>query len=388
MNLRNQPSRVLRPPSRLGVWSYFASSIVLASCLVALYFGLQPTVERWLVERWENQLTELPASLAPGVMADAATQGDWGLRLLTTATLSPNEPAQQAACRELELQLERWAAEATADHSADVVRLTAFLANHLERYNETQQRELRPLVQRLTNWPIDRRHADSAAFIAHCETLARRVAEIRLAAVTTPSPAKTVPVDPPRSPVENNPLPDNRESEPNDVREPVSDEPTPQERADPELILEMLPASPNEIRRLPSRSPRRIDSRPATKPTSDFREDAPADEVIPIANERLEALTDWEVITRFYAAEINPQWVEAELARRGYQPRDIAIARRAAHPEVVVRMQLIEELPQLKGIDARLWLRQLGLDPAAEVRKRAHALLRTSGDLSTLQTKM
>src|SRR5262249_44027569 len=122
----------------------------------------------------------------------------------------------------------------------------------------------------------------------------------------------------------------------------------------------------------PNEAPLRL-SKPPGATRSSFEPD----------NRRWKDWPDWQVI-RLLQHSSDKEAAEAELRLRGYQNRDLAIARRAVDPEPTARLQLVEDLPRLPGIDARLWLQQLAEDSDHAVRTAAIGILKTaySGPLS------
>ena len=75
---------------------------------------------------------------------------------------------------------------------------------------------------------------------------------------------------------------------------------------------------------------------------------------------------------------------EAALRQRGFQDREIALARQLYHPDPQMRRGLARVLPEVPGLDAAAWLMELGRDADAEVRLTAFTLLATTGDPAIL----
>lgn len=69
--------------------------------------------------------------------------------------------------------------------------------------------------------------------------------------------------------------------------------------------------------------------------------------------------------------------VVEELIRRGYHDSHLEAARRLFDPDPRVRRKLIDELPELVGINPKVWLEELSQDDNDAVRTAAIAMLRT-----------
>jgi hypothetical protein len=74
----------------------------------------------------------------------------------------------------------------------------------------------------------------------------------------------------------------------------------------------------------------------------------------------------------------------ADLKRRGFTDRHLALARQAIDPDPAVRRRLARQLPEMTGLDAAVWLVLLSRDTDAEVRLTALTLLATTGDPALL----
>jgi HEAT repeat protein len=69
-----------------------------------------------------------------------------------------------------------------------------------------------------------------------------------------------------------------------------------------------------------------------------------------------------------------------ELTRRGFRPRDLRLAERLVNADPDVRLELVNSLPQLSGIDSRPWLIWLSSDPDSLVRRAAVSIIATGDD--------
>ncbi len=369
--------------SGFPVWRriLLVAGIALTASLAT--FSIRPLVEDWLVSQWEARLTALELRQDPApLMAEAAERGDWGLRLLVVACSNPNERANLAAIRQLQLQLDRWTEEPNFDHSQQVETIVQHLAQQADRYSPDQLLCLLPLIERLSMWPVASEKIALAQYLQNTELLVRRLAELppqkREFVEVVPDrgpeppqnvspPAEVARLDPPSAslavpPPEITPLPLPAEA----VPQPETS-PTPI-AAKPPMILEMLSPAPSNLRRLdeppaPSNEPRRLDPPEATPQ--------------PNAARRWEDWSDWQVI-RLLQRTTDAGAAEEELRLRGYQSHDLRIARLAVDPEPAVRLKLTEELPRIPGIDARLWLLQMAEDSDREVKQAAAAILRTA----------
>jgi hypothetical protein len=75
---------------------------------------------------------------------------------------------------------------------------------------------------------------------------------------------------------------------------------------------------------------------------------------------------------------------EAELIRRGFTDMQLDLARKLFDPNPEVRKRLVQELPDLQGVDAVPWLMELCRDAETEVRLAAITFLATSSDPAVL----
>ncbi|MCA9248320.1 MAG: hypothetical protein KDA42_14435 [Planctomycetales bacterium] len=69
-----------------------------------------------------------------------------------------------------------------------------------------------------------------------------------------------------------------------------------------------------------------------------------------------------------------------ELQQRGFRAEELAIAEHLATGDKQQRLQLVEQLPRLSGVDSRPWLLQLGKDAEADIRLAALSSLASAGD--------
>jgi hypothetical protein len=295
------------------------------------------------------------------------------------ALSSPNERAQLAATSQLQAIVLRWQAEPNIDHSADVQQLVHHLAEADSQLSPDQRLRLSPVVERLTAWPMQLEKPALAQYLANSEQLARSTADITPLSEkpATPTATKPQPAEPSaevaRTP-ETSPLPPlpvyNKPGFvlPSEDASPIPTDVAPRPTSTPPLMLEKLPPAPSNIRDSTD-LPTRISQPPPDATRSSY---LPQEE-----ERRWKDWSDWQVI-RLLPHSSDRQDVEAELRLRGYQNRDLAIARRAVDPEPTVRLQLVEELPRMSGIDARLWLQQLAEDSDHAVRTAAASILRTA----------
>jgi hypothetical protein len=70
----------------------------------------------------------------------------------------------------------------------------------------------------------------------------------------------------------------------------------------------------------------------------------------------------------------------AELAERGFSPRQIEVGRHLVSRDAAERLRWAEVLPGIRGIDARFWLLRLSRDGNVQVRRSAVGLLATDRD--------
>ncbi|HWB09137.1 MAG TPA: hypothetical protein VG826_07935 [Pirellulales bacterium] len=70
----------------------------------------------------------------------------------------------------------------------------------------------------------------------------------------------------------------------------------------------------------------------------------------------------------------------AELAERGFSPRQIEVGRHLVSRDAAERLRWVEVLPGIRGVDARFWLLRLSRDTNVHVRRSAVGLLATDRD--------
>jgi hypothetical protein len=74
------------------------------------------------------------------------------------------------------------------------------------------------------------------------------------------------------------------------------------------------------------------------------------------------------------------QAAAAELASRGFSPRQVDVGRHLVSRDPAERLRWAEVLPGIRGVDARFWLLRLSHDTNVQVRRSAVGLLATDRD--------
>jgi hypothetical protein len=105
-----------------------------------------------------------------------------------------------------------------------------------------------------------------------------------------------------------------------------------------------------------------------------------AEEAARLAREKAHALDVIELFNHLHAGRPQATAARAELDRRGFSPRQIDVGEHLVSPDAAERLQWIEWLPGIRGVDARFWLLRLSHDPNPHVRRAAVGLLATDRD--------
>lgn len=87
-----------------------------------------------------------------------------------------------------------------------------------------------------------------------------------------------------------------------------------------------------------------------------------------------------ELFNQLHAGAPQAAAARAELGACGFSPREIEVGEHLVSPDAAQRLQWIEWLPGIRGVDARFWLLRLSHDLNGQVRRAAVSLLATDRD--------
>jgi len=423
---------------RVGVWSLGGLLVAAAVAgAIAVAFDLTSPAA-WLARYYEGKLATAGPLAAPILIEKLDALGEAGTKPLLAAAGAPSPLVAGPARRALHRRVDQWM---TTRQGADVqaaARLAAALEQAAADYDLDASRWSYDLAERLARIkaPADR-SANRARLIASCQAILRISGE-RIAAAAPTDPAKRlaglpddgltawsgsgIPAprsqtverlaarddlfgggagDPPPlpaglapptphpaplglpalSPLPPEALPDDPVNGPNANqrgRGPAAgseiDRPNP-----PRLLPHHLqrPASPDGSR--PGQRVPRVDPPPDVQTGLD--RPAAAFGNVPQGRQTLSHVEDLAVIRLLRSAHPPTRdAAEAELKRRGFEDRHLALARRLTDPDPARRQELATLLPRLVSLDPRPWLLALAEDEAPEVRKAAVGVIGAMGD--------
>lgn len=87
-----------------------------------------------------------------------------------------------------------------------------------------------------------------------------------------------------------------------------------------------------------------------------------------------------ELFNQLHAGAPQAAAARVELGARGFSPREIEVGEHLVSPDAAQRLQWLEWLPGIRGVDARFWLLRLSHDLNGQVRRAAVSLLATDRD--------
>jgi hypothetical protein len=285
--------------------------------------------------------------------------------------------------------MDRWQLLPARQSTPKVARLARTLADVGKIRNAAAVDARRDMTIRILLWPIDREVVNAAKLVSDCESVLRgtgavagRADPVQTAAVDQ-SVTSTLPLSVADSATSLVPAPlFPGGGLPLEVVE-IPDLP----RADavpPDYSLASDGAVTQPGQSLAARAAISTGALPDPSSVSDpaeFSAPAPVPQHDPQTS--FAGLADRLVMERLQAED--PRIVQAattELQRRGFQSRDVELARRLVDPDSQVRLELVDALPQVPGIDTRRWLLWLCRDRDPLVRKAAVTVVATANDPS------
>jgi hypothetical protein len=237
-------------------------------------------------------------------------------------------------------------------------------------------------------WPVDRTLIDGERLVADCESILRSARPSPAGSLADQaldrakpgglvSSADEVGSADLRTPVTGGRLPDVPPLPPQVQRdftpsaEPQPFVPLPTSRVlDARTSVAVDEEASEPVVEPPSSDPRR---------SLDLRRDLASTQRPPFASQGVGGLSDLDVMRNLASAdEAVAREAMDELYRRGFQTKHVRLAELLVDPDPNVRIQMVQSVPQMSGVDSRPWLLWLSRDPDPAVRKAAIAVIATS----------
>lgn len=302
-----------------------------------------------------------------------------------------------AAADEIARRLAAWRQLPRKESSPKVAVLVRELAWQRDAIPPEHLQRVREWAETILLWPLKGQNVDAGGILADCQALLEmpppdeeQVAE-RLARLQSKKPvAEQSPMIELPPPTEY-PVPEETADLPPIVSPADVTPREPPPYSEPDAIPDSidLPPHPREPRGIYVPRARPIkDASPENAPeASRPREPALLPPINATATELdLKVLSEIEVMRELHGQDpAAAAAAEKELARRGYKPAHVSLARQLTNADPAVRWKLVQALPRARGIDPRPWLLHLSEDADENVRTTARNLLKTSQDPDLLQ---
>jgi hypothetical protein len=383
-------------PSRTRAWI-----ILLALAGGLLVFQLIERSKSWTGRAKAARLgAELLASQTPeqaeAIARELGAFQEAAVEPLVAGLISEEPLIAEAAADEIARRLAAWRQLPRKESSPKVAVLVRELAWQRDAIPPEHLRRVRDWAEAILLWPLKGRNVDAGAVLTDCQALLEmpqpdeeQLTE-RLAQLQSQKPvAEQSPMIELPPPLEY-PMPEETADLP-PIVSPADVIPADPPLAEPDAIDDSteLPLHPREPRGIYVPRARPIkDALPeivpeATRP----REPALLPPIKATATELdLESLSEIEVMNELHGEDpAETAAAEQELARRGYKPAHVSLARQLTDADPAVRWKLVQALPRTRGIDPRPWLLHLSEDADEKVRTAARNLLKTSQDPDLLQ---
>jgi len=392
--------------------------------LAALFVALREIHPRIVASYWRRQLAATADDRVEIVIRQIGESGKSGVPLLVEALGADRECVAQSAKQELFVQLEHWRMLSVSDYSARLTALAETLAEQVDHFDSRARRDAMDLAARMLLHPINAGQADQNKLLTASEKVLRiglntkielgrlRSADLADAAWTknddpladspSPLPEESESIAQPLAdltPLSGDGLPGKSDLSPVQLGEDEA------QTADAQANQPWLLGRPAELRSLGSlNQPSRASLIPDHAGTAADNDRGMAKDKQSSATDRVRSLSDVasKAVDRQLASslaaedavdlmrELNAEGdirvaaVEAELIRRGFSAAQLDLARRMFDVDPAVRKKLVQDLPDLQGVDAVPWLLRFCRDTDAEVRLAAITFLATSSDPAVL----
>lgn len=375
---------------------------------VGIAFWWGRPFDSFLLRRWEAELSTLPDESVPGRLEQIAALGDRSFPTLVAALHSERRIVAENASRVLRREFGKLELRSADETSPIVASVAAELVKHRDTPGAYSDTGAMWLATRILLWPIDRKLVDGELLVANCELIIRS--------------AKWTPQSPFEKPLRENGewqddlIAEARNTDPAELVSTIAGGGLPVQLTDAPALPPLGVPVASELQTVaiaepqyftPVQSPSMFDARPMTSspdegqlrskanpPVVDSRQSLDLRRELPIAPPEmtarpdLQSMSDLDVMHKLAGSDesIVRDAVD-ELYRRGFQTKHFRLAELLVDPDPSVRLQLIQSLPQMSGIDSRPWLLWLSRDRDPAVRKAAVSVIATSSD-TTLQKRV
>ncbi|MBL8828340.1 MAG: hypothetical protein JNM18_15270 [Planctomycetaceae bacterium] len=339
---------------------------------VAWWWLQRPTTTADGVIVAQGQLAVLDDQRAIVLLRRSGDQHATGLTTLVAGLTSKRAALVTQAKLGLLKQLDAWTLDPPDAAEQQRLTLAELLASHADQYDAPAQRVAVDLATRMLTEPCSDA-AVSARLLTACERVLHASSDLREPPqIGTPAATPTAAVEAAGLLQPNTELPQ--------LRLPV------------ELQLPPLPVAATKktpsllVKPASTQVPNPIDrSQPTDKspqlqpvPANGRLQPQPSPHV---ERQALGDLTMVELFKLWHAAPVaHRKTIEHELKDRGITARQIEIGAGLTSPQAEERLQWIEQLPRLTGLDPKPWLLWLSQDAVAEVRLAALRVMATTND--------
>jgi len=366
----------------------------------------------WLARHWANQLEQAPEDRLDGLLDCIVRLGEPGIPALVEAFASARPELAERASVALDDEIERWKTLAAAAAAPRLKALSRGLASRVEQFGPETRERAAAIAKRILVWPTDNAPGGTEVVLS-CETVLRSVSARAGTAegsggATYGTPEESVrnglrvcetvlQIDRPMlSGASAPPAPTSAETAlfpgiPGANRTGYQPVPAGQPRPlgapssgrSPRRLSEgKVPSGDEEGGEGPSpRGPSVANGPAELSPMGGPNAGKPDGTGSPTASNQAVKDDTFAIIRRLQAEDRREvAEAEAELKRRGFRDRELALARRWFDSDPQARRRLARLLPEMPGLDAVPWLLELTRDADAEVRLTAMTLLATTGD--------
>ncbi|MBC8354855.1 MAG: HEAT repeat domain-containing protein [Planctomycetes bacterium] len=373
--------------------------VVVGVVLAGVFWWTQP-FDAYLFDRWGDELSSAPDDEVRERLEQIAAFGDQSFSTLVEALHSERQIVAETAALVMQRKLQQMQLRSTDETSPLVADLASEMARQSESPGPYSARASTQLATRLLLWPVDRELIDSERLVIDCELIVRAAKQSTRGHVAQAAYAEDAWQD--RSLARNGGI------ESVELSTPLPGGGLPVELADtPPLppqttyrVPESLAASPSEPQQfVPVQAPRTLDTFPisadggasanpiSNAPTVDrpqsleSRQDTESSSPRKTVDPNLQVMSSLDVMHKLTGDdETLAREAVDELYRRGFKTKHFRLAELLVDPDPNIRLQLVQSLPQLSGIDSRPWLLWLSRDQDPIVRKAAVTVIATSAD--------
>lgn len=402
-------------------------SAIVALVIIGLAasFFVQSKIRAWVAAGyWRRELAAAPEDRVEMVVRQVAELDAAGIPILVEALDCNRECVAQAAKQALFMQIERWRKFSADEYVSRSRILAEALVGEIDHFGPTARRDAMGLAARIVLRPLEDSGADADILLAACEQLLRTGLNTKLEPIRLKS---TEIAGAARPKTENSiaafqsQLSEKSESD----GQPIADSTPLSVAGSFDKAILSRPQSGEDQRQAAdslANQPWLLDRQEASRPLGSFNR-APQASRIPdhaesAADAGRSAKRDKQIadsgrvgslshvdaepaksqLSSSLAAEevdslmrelnaeneSRAEAVEAELLRRGFSALQIDLAQRLFDPDPAVRKKLVDDLPNLQGVEASPWLLRLCRDSDAGVRLAAITFLATSSDPAVL----